>query len=52
MDTHNPSAEMATAVGLEAQRVGVAPQTSPEEFRNRVAAAQWMPEYPPIVTGE
>src|SRR5713101_5432208 len=36
---------IATAVGLEAQRAGVAPKTSPDQLRDRVAAAQWMPEY-------
>jgi malate dehydrogenase (oxaloacetate-decarboxylating) len=36
---------IATAVGLEAQRAGLATQTSPEELRDRVAAAQWTPEY-------
>jgi malate dehydrogenase (oxaloacetate-decarboxylating) len=36
---------IATAVGIEAQRAGVAPKTSPEELRNRVAATQWVPEY-------
>jgi malate dehydrogenase (oxaloacetate-decarboxylating) len=40
---------IATAVGLEAQRTGLAPKTSPEELRDRVAAAQWTPEYPPTV---
>jgi malate dehydrogenase (oxaloacetate-decarboxylating) len=39
---------MATAIGLEAQRAGVAPKTSPEELRDRVAAIQWVPEYRPI----
>ncbi len=43
---------IATAVGLEAQRAGVAPETSPEELRDRVAAAQWTPEYPRTVPGE
>jgi malate dehydrogenase (oxaloacetate-decarboxylating) len=42
---------IATAVGLEAQRAGVAPETSPEELRDRVAAAQWMPEYPRTAPG-
>jgi malate dehydrogenase (oxaloacetate-decarboxylating) len=42
---------IATAVGLEAQRAGVAPQTSPEEFRDRVAVTQWAPEYPRTVLG-
>jgi malic enzyme len=36
---------VAVAVGLEAQQAGVAPKTSPEELRDRVAAAQWTPEY-------
>jgi hypothetical protein len=42
---------IATAVGLEAQRAGVAAPTSPEELRDRVAAAQWTPEYPRTVLG-
>lgn len=36
---------IATAVGLEAQRAGVAPKTSPEVLRERVAATQWTPDY-------
>jgi malate dehydrogenase (oxaloacetate-decarboxylating) len=36
---------IATAVGLEAQRAGVALKTSPEELRDKVAATQWTPEY-------
>jgi len=36
---------IATAVGLEAQRAGVAPTTTPDQLRDRVAAAQWLPEY-------
>jgi malate dehydrogenase (oxaloacetate-decarboxylating) len=40
---------IATAVGLEAQRAGVAPKTSPQELSNRVSAAQWTPEYPRTV---
>ena len=41
---------IATAVGLEAQRAGVAPETRPEELRDRVAATQWAPEYPRTVS--
>jgi malate dehydrogenase (oxaloacetate-decarboxylating) len=41
--------EVAVAIGLEAQRAGVAPPTSAEELRARVAAAQWTPEYVPLV---
>src|SRR6266404_2543776 len=36
---------IATAVGLEAQRAGVAPTTSEAELRQRVAT-QWTPVYP------
>lgn len=36
---------VATAVGLEAQRAGVAPPTNPDELRAQVAATQWTPEY-------
>jgi len=37
--------DIAFAVGMEAQRAGVAPATSAEELRTRVRACQWMPEY-------
>jgi malic enzyme len=43
---------IATAVGLEAQQAGVAPKTSPEELRDRVAATQWVPEYRRTMFGE
>ena len=36
---------VAVAVGLEAQRAGFAPATSPEELRSRVVASQWAPAY-------
>jgi malate dehydrogenase (oxaloacetate-decarboxylating) len=42
---------IAAAVGLEGQRAGVAPETSPDELHDRVAVAQWMPEYPRTVPG-
>jgi malate dehydrogenase (oxaloacetate-decarboxylating) len=45
-DVRAVAREVATAVALEAQKAGVAPKTSPEELRDRIAAAQWMPEYP------
>ena len=44
-DVRGVARAIAEAVGLEAQRAGVAPKTSPEELRDRVAAAQWTPEY-------
>jgi malate dehydrogenase (oxaloacetate-decarboxylating) len=37
--------DIATAVGLEAQRTGLAPRTRPEELREKVKAAQWYPAY-------
>lgn len=37
--------EIAIAVGLEAQRAGLAPATTPDELRRRVVAAQWTPAY-------
>jgi malate dehydrogenase (oxaloacetate-decarboxylating) len=46
------AAHIATAVGLEAQRAGVAPKTSEAELRERVAAAQWTPAYPAFATSK
>ena len=37
--------EIAIAVGLEAQRAGLAPATTPDELRERVVAAQWTSAY-------
>jgi malate dehydrogenase (oxaloacetate-decarboxylating) len=45
-DIRTVAVAIATAVGLEAQRAGIAPKTSPEELSNRVATGQWTPEYP------
>jgi malate dehydrogenase (oxaloacetate-decarboxylating) len=44
-DVREVARAIATAVGLEAQSAEVAPKTSPDELRERVAAAQWVPEY-------
>jgi malate dehydrogenase (oxaloacetate-decarboxylating) len=44
-DVRAVACAVATAVGLEAQRAGVAPRTSAEELHDRVAATQWVPEY-------
>lgn len=40
------AAEIAFAVGIEAQNDGVAPKTSEEELRRRVQQTQWEPAYP------
>jgi malate dehydrogenase (oxaloacetate-decarboxylating) len=37
---------IATAVGRQAQRDGVAPKTSDAELRERIATTQWTPAYP------
>src|SRR6266850_106680 len=44
-DLRNVAVQIATAVGLEAQRAGVAPATTEEELRRRVISAQWTPAY-------
>jgi len=44
-DLRRVAVEIATAVGLEAQRAGVAPETTEEELRRRVISAQWTPAY-------
>ena len=44
-DLRKVAAHIATAVGLEAQRTGVAPKTSDAELRQRVVTAQWTPAY-------
>jgi len=37
--------EIAVAVGIEAQKDGVAPDVSEDQLRQRVQAAQWIPTY-------
>jgi malate dehydrogenase (oxaloacetate-decarboxylating) len=44
-DVRKVAVEIAIAVAKEAQRAGVAPQTSEEELRAKVTATQWAPEY-------
>src|SRR5258705_2344652 len=44
-DLRKVAIQIATAVGLEAQRAGVAPKTTEEELRRRVISAQWTPAY-------
>jgi malate dehydrogenase (oxaloacetate-decarboxylating) len=44
-DVREVARAIALAIGLEAQRAGVAPKARPEELRDRVAATQWTPEY-------
>ena len=51
-DLRTIARQIAFEVGLEAQRAGLAEPTSPEALRARIAAAQWTPEYPHLVTAE
>ena len=44
-DIRQVAVEIAVAVGLEAQRSGLAPRTSEEELRTRVRETQWVPSY-------
>ena len=46
-DIRRVAAEIATAVGMQAQKDGVAPKLSGDELRQRVAGAQWVPAYSP-----
>ena len=45
-DIRRVAAQIAIAVGLEAQKEGLAPKLAEEELRQRVLAAQWTPAYP------
>jgi malate dehydrogenase (oxaloacetate-decarboxylating) len=44
-DLRKVAVQIATAVGLEAQRAGVAPKTTEEKLREQVKATQWTPAY-------
>jgi malate dehydrogenase (oxaloacetate-decarboxylating) len=45
-DIRRVAAEIATAVGMQAQNDDVAPKLSGDELRQRVSATQWVPAYP------
>jgi malate dehydrogenase (oxaloacetate-decarboxylating) len=44
-DMRRVAAEIAVAVGIEAQKNGVAPKVSEDELHQRVAKTQWTPAY-------
>jgi len=48
-DIRRVTAEIAVAVGIEAQKDELAPKTSEQDLRQRVTAAQWTPTYPSFV---
>ena len=45
-DIRRVAADIALAVGIQAQRDGVAPKLSEDELRRRVQETQWTPTYP------
>jgi len=45
-DIRRVAADIAVAVGIEAQRDGVAPKLSEDELSRRVQETQWTPTYP------
>jgi malate dehydrogenase (oxaloacetate-decarboxylating) len=45
-DSRRVATDIAVAVGIEAQKQGLAPKTSEDELRQRVLKAQWTPTYP------
>jgi malate dehydrogenase (oxaloacetate-decarboxylating) len=47
-DVREVSRAVATAVGLEAGRAGLAPETTPEELARRVERLMWTPHYRPL----
>jgi malate dehydrogenase (oxaloacetate-decarboxylating) len=51
-DIRAVAARIAVAVGMEAQKEGLAPKVAEEELRRRVEAAQWVPAYPSFVEAE
>jgi malate dehydrogenase (oxaloacetate-decarboxylating) len=51
-DLRQVAVHIATAVGLEAQRAGVAPKATEEELHQRVMATQWTPAYPSLATSK
>ena len=51
-DVRRVAAQIAVAVGLAAQKSGLAPKLSKDELRQRVEAAQWTPAYPSFAASE
>jgi malate dehydrogenase (oxaloacetate-decarboxylating) len=51
-DLRRVAVEIAVAVGMEAQRAGVAPELAEEDLRQRVTAEQWTPAYPSFAAAD
>src|SRR5246127_2864145 len=50
-DSRQVALEIAVAVGLQAQKEGVAPKLREDELRRRVSETQWTPAYPSLSNG-
>jgi malate dehydrogenase (oxaloacetate-decarboxylating) len=51
-DSRRVAVDIAVAVGLQAQKDGVAPKLSEDELRRRVLKTQWTPAYAKLSNGE
>src|SRR6201993_354726 len=51
-DIRRVARDIAIAVGLQAQKDGVAPKLTEDELRRRVLETQWTPAYPNLSNGE
>ena len=51
-DSRRVARDIALAVGLQAQKDGVAPKLTEDELRHRVFETQWTPAYPNLSNGE
>ncbi len=47
-DSRRVATDIAVAVGIQAQKDGVAPEVSEDELRRRVLKTQWTPAYAPL----
>jgi malate dehydrogenase (oxaloacetate-decarboxylating) len=47
-DSRRVARDIAVAVGIQAQKDGVAPKLTEDELRRRVFETQWMPAYPNV----
>jgi malate dehydrogenase (oxaloacetate-decarboxylating) len=50
-DSRRVARDIAVAVGIQAQKDGVAPQLTEDELRRRVLETQWTPAYPNVNGG-
>jgi malate dehydrogenase (oxaloacetate-decarboxylating) len=51
-DSRRVARDIAVAVGIQAQKDGVAPKLTEDELRRRVFETQWTPAYPNLSNGE